>query len=56
MVHSKVGKIPMQSELERAIEESNDLDKKIIELGEFNILAHGDLILLINTDPSFGLV
>ena len=44
----------MSSEFEIAHERSADLDKKIIELGELNKLAYENLILLINTDSSFG--
>ena len=56
-----VDKIPMQSEFERALEGSTDLDKKVVKLGELNKLTYEDLILLINKDSSiekvaFGLI
>lgn len=40
----------MQSEFQGALEGSNDLDKKIVKLGELKNLAYKNLILLINMD------
>ena len=55
---SKVGvdKIPTQSEFERALEGSTDLDKEIVQLDELNELAHEDLLLSNNTGSSVGKV
>ena len=44
----KVDKISMQSEFEKALEGSNDLDKEILKLGDQNKMACEDLILSIN--------
>ena len=49
-----VDKIPMQEEYERALEGDDDLNKKIVKLGELNELAYEDLILSINTRLSVG--
>ena len=38
------------------LEGDDDLDKKIVKLGELNELAHEDLILSINTSSSVGKV
>ena len=56
-----VNKIPMQGEYENALEGDEDLDKRIVKLGELNKLVYEDLILSINTSSSvskvvFGLV
>ena len=51
-----VDKIPMQEEYENALEGDDDLDKKIVKLGELNELAYEDLILSINTSYSVGKV
>ena len=48
-----VDKIPTQSDFERAIEGSTDLNKKIFDLGKLNKLAYNDLFLSINTDSFF---
>ena len=45
-------KIPTQKENNSALEGNEDLNKKIVKLGEMNKLVYEDLILLIN----FGLV
>ena len=44
----------MQEEFESARERDEDLDNKIVKLGEVNELANEDLILLINTSSSVG--
>ena len=44
----------MQEEYESALEGDEDLDKKIVKLGEFNELAYEDLILSINTSYYVG--
>ena len=49
-------KIPAQEEYENALEGNDDLNKKIVKLGELNELAYEDLILLINTSSSVGKV
>ena len=49
-------KIPTQEEYENALEGDDDLNKKIIKLGELNELAYEDLILSINTSSSVGKV
>ena len=51
-----VEKIPTQDEYESVLEGEEDLEKKIVKLGELNDLAHEDLILLINTSSSIGKV
>ena len=51
-----VEKIPMQEEYESALEGDEDLNKRIIKLGELNELAYEDLILSINTSSSVGKV
>ena len=43
-------------EYEKALWENEDLDKKIVKLGELNELAYEDLILSINTSSSVGKV
>ena len=48
----EVDKIPMQSDFERTLEGSTDLNKKVVKLRKLNELAYEDLILLINTDSS----
>ena len=48
-----VDKNPMQ-EYDDVLEGDDDLDKKIIKLGELNELAYKDLILSINTSSSVG--
>ena len=49
-----VEKIPTQDEHEEALEGDNNLNKKIVKLGELNELANEDLILSINTSSSSG--
>ena len=51
-----VDKIPTQDEYESALDKDEDLNKKIIKLGELNKLAYEDLILSINTSFSVGKV
>ena len=51
-----VDEIPMLEEHESALEGDEDLDKKIVKLGELNELVYKDLILLINTSSSVGKV
>ena len=51
-----VDKIPTQEEYDEALEGDDDLDKKIVKLGELNELAYEDLILSINTNSSMGKV
>ena len=48
----EIDNIPAQSEFERALEKSTDLNKKIVMPGELNKLAYEYLILSINTDAS----
>ena len=43
-----------QDEYEEALKGNEDLDKKIVKLGEWNELAYKDLILSINTSSSVG--
>ena len=54
--HTKSGvkKVLTQEEYENALEGNEDLDKKIVKLGELNELAYKDLILSINK-VAFGL-
>ena len=47
-----VDKIPTQEKYESALEGDEDLDKKIVKLGELNELTYEDLVLLINTSSS----
>ena len=47
-----VDKIPTQEEYENALEGDDDLDKKIVKLGELNEPAYEALILSINTSSS----
>ena len=47
-----VDTIPTQEEYDSALEGDDDLNKKIVKLGEFNELAYEDLILLINARSS----
>ena len=49
-------KIPTQDEYESALEGDDDLDKKIVILGELNELAYEYLILSINTSSSVSKV
>ena len=51
-----VDKIPTQEEYDEALEGNNNLDKRIVKLGELNELAYEDLILSINTNSSVGKV
>ena len=51
-----VNKIPTQEEFENALEGNEDLNKKIVKLGELNELAYEDLILSINTSSFIGKV
>ena len=51
-----VDKIPMQEEYESTLERNEDLNKRIVKLGELNELAYEDLILSINTSSSVGKV
>ena len=51
-----VDKIHMQGEYESALGGNEDLNKKIVKLGELNELMCEDLILLINTSSSVGKV
>ena len=44
----------MQEEYKSLLEGDEDLDKKIVKLGELNELAYKDLILWINTSPPVG--
>ena len=44
-----VDKIPMQEEDKSSLEGDEDLNKKILKLGEWNELMYEDLILWINT-------
>ena len=46
--------IPMQSESERALKGSTDLDKRIVQPCEYNEVANDDLILSINVLSSVG--
>ena len=50
-----VNKIPTHEEYEEALEGDNELDKKIVKLGELNELAYKDLILSINTNSFVGI-
>ena len=45
-----------QDEYESALEGNEDLDKKIVKLGELKKLAYEDLILCINPSSSLGKV
>ena len=49
-------KIPTQEKYENALKGDDDLDKKIVKLGELNELAYKNLILSINTSSSVGKV
>ena len=51
-----VDKSPMQEEYKSALEGDDDVNKKIVKLGELNGLAYEDLILSINTSSSVGKV
>ena len=46
----------MQEEYDSALEGDDNLNKKIVRLGELNELAYEDLILSINTSFSMGKV
>ena len=49
-------KIPTQDECEEALKGNDDLNKKNVEIGELNKLAHKDLILSIDTSSFVGKV
>ena len=49
-----VDKFPTQEEYESTLEGDEDLDKKIVKLGELNELAYKDLILLIKEKLPLG--
>ena len=51
-----VDEIPMQEEFDSMLEGHDDLDKKIVKLGELNELAYEDLLLSLNTSSSVGKV
>ena len=51
---SGVDKIPMQEEYASELEGDDDVNKKILILGQLNELACEDLILSINTSSSVG--
>ena len=53
---SGVDKIPTYEEFENALERNEDLDKKIIKLGELNELACEGFILSIKASSSVGKV
>ena len=46
-------KSPMQHQYEEVLKGNEDLNKKIVKLGELNKLSYEDLILSINTSSSF---
>ena len=42
MIYIGVNKLPIQEEFEEAQESYNDLDKKVVKLGELNELTYDD--------------
>ena len=50
----EVDKVPMYKEYDKGLEGDVDLDKKVVKLGNLNVLTYKNLSLFINTCSTIG--